>query len=220
MATRLYFGNDFPVITPAVNAAWSGGATVSRNKMRPEKADAAITIGSTISFVAATAGYKQIDKQFISLPISGSGTISGTFSGVLQVAEFATNDNVDQIIAHMRVVSKDGSTIRGTGIVVGSYGRTNEFSTSATYTSRLIGSGATATLTNVNYQDGDRIVLELGYCNSTAGTTPQAAAKWGDTIAAADLAVNETATAVGAPWIQFNNVNLRFYRPITLVTTS
>jgi hypothetical protein len=199
MPTTFFFSNRASPLTGlAFSTGWSGTAGATRWQLDLERGAWPIIVGDTISFGAATADYKHLDRQFVSPPLKGNQLISGKISGQLQVEEFVTNDNVDRICTHIRVVSRDGTQLRGTGLGVAKYGSTNEFST--TLTTRNICSGLTS-VQNINALDGDRIVVELGYSNSTAGTTPQAAALWGHSRSA----TNRSGRKPNRQWGRFSD---------------
>jgi hypothetical protein len=227
----MYFSNDpWEGVIP-VNNQWNSANTVQRYHWHPEPGgrDDPLTSGQLLSFVGATANYKQLDRQYVSPPLRGVQIISGFCTGFLQVQEFVTNDNVDRIVTHMRLVSNDGLTNRlQTGYFLTGRVGSKEFPTAMT--NRCIVSGNTNTLlSNMTGQDGDRIVLEIGYSNTTAGTTPQARAVWGaggynvtgqcgyNTTGAGVSQESQTSTNCW-PWFGFNNVVLDFYDEPTLVT--
>lgn len=213
MPTRFYF----PVTgvsqkaQPAFDSSWSSNAKFNtsgafRQRMVTIKGTDAITIGRTVN-TAATAGAAGLERQLISDALWGDQTINGTVSGQLMTREFATTDNCDMIIPVLRVVNNNGTVVRGTLLGSGNYGGVLEFVNNATCQNKRIFTGQS--ITTVNALDGDRIVLEIGCGNTTAGTTPQYACKWGTN--APDLPSNDQSqTTNGAGWFQLNNVNLRF----------
>lgn len=209
MATRFYFPLTTPpdgAITPSL-AAWNYTTEVLRRKMVTAKPTGdAITQGSQIGPWTATAGQTAVDRQYISAPLAAGQTISGTVAAQVMVREFATTDNVDRGLLAIKVVSADGATLRATLLALGNYGPTLEFISNATCRNKTFADGDAIT-TYTPTIEGDRIVVEIGYQNSTAGTTPEAAAKYGGN--ATDLPVNETQTTNGAPWIEFS-ANLTF----------
>lgn len=217
MPTKFYFQDTRTTeLAPAFSVAWSGNTTqASRRLMFAEKGTSIMADGTTLT-IAAAANSRALDRQYISLPLSGPQVISGTCSGQLLVREFVGNDNVNKIEFSVRLVNEDGTFFRATGLNVGTYSNISEFSTSMR--NKIIASGASATLTNITGQDGDRIVLEIGYATSVGGTTPQAAAKWGEF--AGDLPQNESQTVDGAGWFTFNNVDLVFKEnPTNVIVT-
>lgn len=222
MATKFYFQNrNGASVEVPPTVGWTGAANIQRFMMYPEKGTSPVVVGRTISTANAGAGSKELDRQYISPPLKGAQVISGYASGFLQVTEFVTNDNVDQIISSLRLCSEDGKVMRSpTGWLVSGRVPVFEFSVTTTYTNRAISSGAaggTNQLINpMTGQDGDRLVLEIGYGNSTAGTSPQAAARWGDN--APDVSGGQLQTVAGAGWFSLGQ-DLVFYRnPTSSIT--
>lgn len=199
MATRLYLPLDTAAPVNPGFGVWNYTSEAVRRLLARTKGSSAITIGTRVGPWTATAGQKALDRQYVSDPLSAQ-TISGTVAMQLMVREYATADNVNQLILLIKVVSKDGGTLRGTLLALGNYGPTLEFISNATHRNKTGADGDT--LTPVDAQEGDRIVVEIGYCNSVAGTTPEASAKFGEN--ATDLPVNETQTTNGAGWIEFS----------------
>jgi hypothetical protein len=174
----------------------------------------AIFTGHQIN-LGAGASAKHLDVQFISDPLWGDQSINGTVSGQCMVREFATTDNVNAVVSSIRVISNKGDSVRGTPLASGMWAgidTNGEFVNNATHRNVRMFTGET--VTTVNALDGDRICLEIGYNVAVGGgTSPQATAKYG--TLAADLPVgDESQTSDGAPWFQFNTINLRFKKPI------
>ncbi len=175
---------------------WMSTTGAQRNALTPIPDKVIPAVGSTIN-LGVNAGFIALDRQYISPGLSQNQTINGLYSGQLMVREFATTDNVDIVMLCAKVLSNDGSIIRGTLINSGNYGPVAEFINNNSLRNKTIASGQT--MNTVNALRGDRIVLEVGYQISTAGTTPQAAAGWGSS--APRLPVDETTTTNGAGWL-------------------
>lgn len=194
MSTRYNFADSAPAISTAVDALWTYTSEVSRRSLSNPKGSTTITSGTQIG--PWTTTNLAVDTQLISDPI-GAQTISGTVKGWMQQFEVAGTDNVLSMIG-LRVVSNDGSVVRGTLLAVSSaYGTAAELNTSQ----RNIQLANGATLVSVDAQNNDRIVLEVGYTD-VAGTTPEARARWGESVA--DCAENETETASRSGWLEFS----------------
>ncbi len=197
MSTFLYFSSaQIPNISPSFSGMWMSTTGAQRNVLTPIPDQVVPAVGSTIN-LGVNAGFIALDRQYISPGLADNQTINGLYSGQLMVREFATTDNVDIVMLCAKVVSNDGSTLRGTLINSGNYGPVAEFVNNASLRNKTIASGQT--LTTVNALRGDRIVLEIGYQDSAGGTTPQAGAGWGSS--APRLPVNETSTTNGAGWL-------------------
>lgn len=224
ITSNFYFSNRrYEGVIPFA-PQWNMTSEASRFKLLPEvgtNLEDRLVTGQLLSFAASSVNYKALDRQYVSPPLKGAQTISGRCTGFLQVLEVNANDNVDRIVTHMRLVSRDGLTDRGqTGYFVTGRVGTKEFNT--VYQNRCIVSGTTnTTLTNMTGQDGDRIVLEIGYSTVAGGTSSQARAIWGviEPAVTGNLTANEGQTSrVGWPWFRFVNSTLNFYTDETSVT--
>ncbi len=197
--TRLYFSSALGAsASPAYDAGWNYITEAARWRLKHTKGASALADGTQIGAWTGTAGQKALDRQYVSNPLNGAQSVGGSIKGQLLVQEVANTDNVDQIISVVKVVSIDGGTLRGTVLSSGSRGPTGEFRSTG-FRNKIIADGDGGSI--VAAQDGDRIVIEIGYSNSTAGTTPEAFARWGEN--ASDLPENETQTTDGAGWIEF-----------------
>jgi len=146
--------------------------------------------------------------MFISDPLDGDQTISGTVKGVIMATEnTGTADASSWFLAY--VISKDGTVRRGTlraGISSGL-----EFAVETTAQSRYFPPPGSA-VSSVNALDGDRIVVEVGIRTTNAGSGKDATLLF--TTGATDLPENQTqtvsssdSTAKGAaprPWVEFS----------------
>lgn len=201
--SRLYFttsdgGYDFfPGGTD--NGTWVDPFTYDVNLLKPFKGPHTLSTDATRS-LSGTANEKVLDALFVSPPLAAQ-TISGTVAMQMLVRELVSTDNVDRVIVGIRVISEDGSTTRGTLLTPANYGTTSEFLDTG-YRNKTAITAGTA-LTPVTAQLGDKLVIEVGYSNSTAGTTPQASSSIGDDSTLPDLGINETETS-GVSWIEFS----------------
>lgn len=199
--TRLYMPNTdtFSSLTPGF-AGWSTTTGAVRRYLAPFK-DTSDTVaaGATITCNAA-ANSTCLDRQYISPPLSGAQTISGTVKGYWMVKELATTDDIDRWPVTIRVLQSDGTTYRCTVLALADASPgVNE--TGTTLVNRVIADGDS--LSSCAAQDGDRIVVEVGYqVDATGGTTPQGASQFG--TSATDCAENETGTTSCSPWVEFS----------------
>jgi hypothetical protein len=111
--------------------------------------------------------------------------------------EFATEDNVNKRWRALRVVTPAGS-LRGTLAAIGATTSTTELSTSLSGQNHATGQS----LSSVAAQDGDYIVVELGYGESASGTTPN----WDMVLGGSgtDHANNNNDTTGSVPWVEFS----------------
>ena len=217
MPTRLYFNQQISgaPVNPAPSGAWGATAGAGRCILAPwrDGVTPAVTLPHVRAInIGAGAGSTALDRICITPGLDGAQSISGRISGQLMVREYATTDNVDRAIVNAKLVSNDGATIRAVLLAQGIYGPTLEFVNNATHRNKTLISGtAVVNVSTVDAQDGDRIVFEIGWSNSTAGTTPQAGALWGGgAYNSPVLPVNETQTTAAAGWIDFRDLDLKF----------
>lgn len=198
---RLWLPSDLTSpVAPAFEGGWTTTTGAVRRRLNHSKGASAIAPGTRLGW-ANTAGTKQLDRQYVSNPLDGAQSVGGSIKMQLQVREFANSDNVDQLMLAIKVVSIDGATVRGTVLALANYGPTAEFR-SAGFRNKIGADGDASTL--VDALDGDRIVVEIGYSNSTTGTTPEAQANYGE--AATDLPEGDEAQVPdGAGWVEFGS---------------
>jgi hypothetical protein len=203
VASRFYFpASTSADVSPAFDSGWLGTSQAVRRKLSLQKGTSAIADGTGIT-LPGTVNRSRLDRQYVSAPLAAQ-TISGTVKLQLLVKQSNADDNIDQLFLSIRVVSNDGSTFRGTLLSLGNYGPTSEYATTQRNKTGADGDS----LSSVVAQEGDRLVVEIGHSNTTAGTTPTATARWGEN--APDAAENETDTSDAAGWIEFSGtVTLR-----------
>lgn len=200
-ATRAWFSTAAftPPASTAVDATWSGSPTARRRMTTlSSKGASALAAGSTIT--VTTTGVSYIDRQYWLGPLKAQ-TISGNVKGQLMAREFVASDNVNRSNIGIRAVSGDGLTIRGTLLAVGVAGGNTVELLDTGFRNRSI--AIAAALTSTVVQDGDYLLIEVGFRSTTAGTTPEAAFLYGE--AGTDLAENETDTTQNPGWMEFAN---------------
>jgi hypothetical protein len=135
-------------------------------------------------------------------------TIAGTVKGQMRVVESATgaNENAQCVI---RIVSGDGTVVRGTLLASDTSALSNEYSaTSLTNRKFPKGwAGAGTSLSSVAVQDGDRLVIELGTRFGAVIGSYTAQARHGDT-GGTDMAEDESQTTDNVPWMEFSQTLL------------
>lgn len=157
-----------------------------------------------------TPGVDVLAVQAVSAPLAAQ-TINGNFDAVFKVSEnVAGLDGCSQIC--LRVVSGDGSTVRGVlyagqsaGSVVDEWPVVSSIGSApySTYTAFRFPAGASGptALSPVTCQDGDRLVVEIGYRHFDT-VSDFGRLVIGDD-AAGELAVGSSATANG--WVGFDS---------------
>lgn len=206
--TRFYFpSTGSSPISTAYDAEWDKTSEATSRTLESQRTNSALT-EQTCSENTATTPFDVAVGQFISAPLNGAQTISGNIRGIIQAREsnIAADFQAQTII---RIVSNDGSTVRGTLIAADTSGLSNEFTTTTTNTKfPKAWTGTGTTVTNVNAQNGDRIVVEIGIRSLNNVTTNRIATfKFGDpTDSTLDADENEIDTASFVPWIEFEHV--------------
>lgn len=201
-ATRFYLpSTGTPSISPATDGSWElTTGYISRNLVRTK-----ISSSELIQSTAHNSSNGTDDvliAQYISEDLP-AGAISGTVKGVTKAR--STNAAADlrtQIV--IKVVSSDGSTVRGTLLSHDTGSLTSEWSTSGTLNSRLAPVALrTNTLSSVTAQANDHIVIEIGYRrHATVSTSYTGRLYFQDN--ASDLPESDSDTTTGDPWIEFS----------------
>jgi hypothetical protein len=211
LATRFYIPSAAGTsgLTPTADAGWNyTSENTVRDLIRAKYASpSAIAAGVRIGPWTATAGQTALDSQLISPPLAAQ-TISGTLSAMFMKKEFATTDNVDRFHLAVKIINSAGvvqSTLLARGAQTGS--ATVENGTTAITTTFA----NAANLTSQTCSAGDRILVEVGYSNSTAATTPEASINFGENATDATLGNNATTTNRAA-WVEFS-ADLTFAAP-------
>lgn len=202
MATRLYLPLSVASqVSPAFDAEWENTGSAIRNQTHTVK-QASTLATSTLTVPASnTVPYDLLVGQWVSQPLDSNQTITGTVKGQIRVHESnAAADLRAQLI--IRVVTRDGSTVRGTLLAADTGVLANEFTTSLTNRQFPVGL-RTNTLTSVSAQTGDRVVIEVGLRQHTSGISRTSQFSLGDS-AASDLAEDETSTAANNPWLELS----------------
>jgi len=208
MTTRLYYSADTaaPGISPAFDASWERTTDAVRRNLENDKIDTDVNAPINLAVASGStntpAGASDIlIAQYISGQLSGSQTISGAIKGRMRASEnTGAADMRTQCV--VRVVDSAGTTVRGTLIASDGSALASEWATSIT--NRKVPLGSPATPTSVAAQDGDRIVVEVGYRKHENATTSRTGTiQVGAILGATDLPEDETTTAANAPWIEF-----------------
>jgi hypothetical protein len=190
-------------ISPAFDASWEATGTPTRFPLivdNSEHSAVASTAVATILNVPAGAVDVAI-AQFVSAPLSGNQTIAGAIKGQIRALESNAAGDLDPQCV-IRVLSNDGTTVRGTLIPSDTSALGHEFNNAALRNVKYPKGGST-TPTSVAALDGDRIVIEVGYRKHENATTSRTGTlSFGDN-AGTDLAEDETTTTANDPWFEF-----------------
>jgi hypothetical protein len=225
LATKLYLSGASPPLTPADATFFSTGQAWDIPTVTPPAAlklartgnwpaSTAFTAITSDAETSATNARDVAIRRFVSDPLVGAQTITGTLKGQAQMMESAGGMNALPTI-QAKVISNDGSTLVGT--LYGGDSRTttvDELNLSLT-NGRIPASGVSpVTLSSVSASDGNRILIEVGArANNTVTTSFTAQLRVGNTTTpggANDLGEGtfETASGLNA-WVEFSQ-NLNF----------
>jgi len=196
MATRFYYeANNTPPVSPAFDGGWQSTAEAVRRKAALTKSAATETLSGSLG---GAAGDNDLVCQIVSPPLDGDQTISGSWTHVLRARELAGTDNIRARRWALKVVSNDGSTVRGTLRAYGASGTVTEYGTAL---SGILMANL-GSLTSVNALNGDRVVIETGIGSDVTGTTPQWEAVLGGNGTDHAATNGDTTGTVG--WVEFS----------------
>ena len=191
MATRFYLpSSGAAAVNPATSAQWDNTITGwARRRCVLAKTNSG---GLDLTWSGATAlGADILFAQYVSDPLSGPGTISGSVA--ISIRSLESNPLANAILdLGVKVVSNDGLTVRGT-LVAASGGA--EFPTSAA--SRYV----PKSIASCNFEDGDRVVIEIGA--KKASTDDYTLTLQVRDDAAGDLDAADGDTDLESPWVEF-----------------
>lgn len=194
-----------PAISPTPDAGWEKTSDNERILASKATTASAMTTVTAIKDVNNTA-YDILRLQYIYGPLAAQ-TISGEVLGVMRVQE--SNGAADASTQMgIKVVSNDGSSVRGTALALSDDALAVEVS-SLGLTSRFLPQGNNSeALTTVEAEAGDYLVIEIGMRGREASTTSRTFSwRIGD-AAASDLSYNQTGTTDLRPFISFYGSSL------------
>lgn len=208
--TRFYLSSTpWTLNTPGFHAGWEHtGEAVRRRAVPGAKSSTAFENLAASESVSSGARRDVLIAQYVSPPLAGTGTLSGAVWGLIRCAQSATGGLIRSQIC-IKVVSGDGSTVRGTVYNFDDGGAGTEWSTGAQGAEYFPRSGIEVALTSsVAWQDGDRIVIEVGYGAENDNTTTHTGTIHGGDNAGSDHAGEDETTELN-PWIELTQ-NLPF----------
>jgi hypothetical protein len=194
-------------VSPAYDAGWeSEHASFGRWRTAP-----GLEAGSLSDFsrVGTSGTTQQIAGQWVTDPLAGDQTISGTFDLVIRAVESVALANAALALC-LRVIKPD-LTVRGV-LFAHADGVTPEFP--PTDPATVIVSGGT--LSPVDALAGDRIAVELGPGDITLDES--ATIRLGAPAGVADFALTAGLTTDLRPWLEFSQT-LTFAGPETAAAT-
>jgi hypothetical protein len=217
MATRLWPTDTAPGISPALDAVWDNSGLLQRRLLGPSSADYVFGT-SVLSSGSGVANEDTALYQFIYGPLAAQ-TFSGTLKGQFFCREAnAAADARVQIVA--RVLSSDGSTVRGTLYGPDTAALSSEFAVQtdgSLATNRNIPRGGAQSVAGIAAQAGDYLVVEVGFRNHGTNTgAVRVSAGADEATATTDAPEDETTTVSGIyrSWLEFSH-DITINTPLT-----
>jgi hypothetical protein len=176
--TRLYLNNTAAPITPTVKGTWTSSANASSTLMDTSKSG---SIQNSQLVVSSSVGQKFMHLQAVSKPLSAAVTLSNVLN--LVVAAGSSQASSCSYAAHVYVTQGDSTTlVRGTLLSNHAEGIASPWTGGSLPSPGIAGRNfsASTSVSTVNAQAGDRIVVEIG-CEVVGGTGPTAAIAYGGT---------------------------------------
>ena len=214
MATRLYphaAGAPGPVITPS--ASWDVTSGYSQ-RLLTDTLDSDTALSTTVTNTKAVAGpINVLVVQFLVLGLDAQ-TISGNLKG-----QFRCNESNAAADAHVqtivRVVDPATMTVRGTllaataSVAISASAGTDNYEMATTLTNRKVPSGwsgSGVSLSSVDAEAGDALVVELGVrCFDVAATSRTFTFSTIRATTSSDYAEDETSTGTANCWLEFSH---------------
>lgn len=204
MATRFYLHSSPTTLgAPIFNAGWLSTTSARRFFMSTVRKNSSFFVNATSS-TSSTAVQDSLSVQFISDPIKAQ-TISGTVKGVVRTNEdSATTDARAQLAIY--VWDRSLTVLRGTLLTFSAAALASEFTVTPIGTNRKFPLAwvTPVAMTSVIAQEGDRVVIEVGWRKHAAVAVRSCDFEFGDN-SASDLAEDETSTAQNNPWFEISD---------------
>lgn len=201
MPSRFYFDSvTAPSISPAFDAAWEQTGQAVRLRLQYKKTLSTVSAltDSTSVTIPITTTQDILIAQFISEPFGYNLLIDArNWSMVIgKCSENATTNNA-HLAFSLRIISQDGSIVRGT--LRSSFTTISEFPLTASAATRIIAAAACTPLTS---QAGDRICLEVGIRANGPTAAGSGKMRFG-TSATSDFALTTALTTDLNSWCEF-----------------
>lgn len=210
MATRFYLpASGTCPITPTPDTAWDTTTGFGSYPTDTTKTNTALANGTTRTSTVVLVLENRLDRVYVSTQqLAGQTITAGTFSGVVLCEESSGGaDAWWQVI--IRVVSSDGSVVRGT-LYAGSTATSPSATTgaengemgAASFQSRIKNALPTTSVTALS---GDRIQIELGARWIPSSTSRTFFIGYGDPTGTADAALTAALSTNRDPWVELSN---------------
>ena len=196
-AQRLYLPGTnatSPVVTPSWEWTTAYGTPV-RRYMDSNKDN---TYQGQETYETDAAWVNFMVRQYISHPLNGAQTITGTVKGQIIASEYSAAGNFHWV-SKIRVMSNDGATNRG--YLLGETVDSTELNSGKMNRSFLAGDA----LSSVEALDGDRIVIDIGIQAQNSSASSYGLFVWWRDNGASDLPEDDTDTDETLnSWIEFS----------------
>jgi len=202
MATKLYLpsSGSGPLGSLAVDSNWELSTAMVRRPCYVYKTNSSLSTTQLTWGSTTTQQWCWYQFQSPRLAAGYSWTTSDTVSMVIGKCAETTNSGDSHLAYVVRVVSGDGSTIRG---VIGLYHATStEFPLMASAATR-IHSARTGGATNFSSQAGDRIIIEIGL-HGFSPALELIQMRVGDPTATEDFALTAALTTDLCSWVELS----------------
>lgn len=202
MATRLYLpiSGTPPLSSLGVDSQWERSDNLSRLPCYTTKQNTALTTSSYTWQTTSTGQWVWRQWQTETMSAGYSWTTSDTVSMVIGKCAETSNSGDSHLAYCIRVVSADGTTVRGQ---IGFYGATStEYPLIANAATR-IHNARTGGAGTFSSSIGDRIIIEIGL----HGVTPALESiqmRFGDPSATSDFALTAALTTDLVPWVELS----------------
>lgn len=174
-------------VSPGFDGGWEATGDADRLAMVTTRISSAFTDKSITTLLVAG---QTLFRQYVSAPLQAQTFHAPVFIYARAMETLGSLNGFSQIV--LKVVSNDGSTMRGTLLSIGEYSGGTEWNT-ATRNKAFVNGRVPTPVTAIA---GDRIVLEIGLSHDALITT--AAINFGDN-SSTDLPRDEVATAADNP---------------------
>ena len=213
---RFYFQSSKPGdVSPSYSASWHKNSDAqSRLELVPVTIGSAMTTSGQIITDTASGARFMLARQFVSPPLLGQTIPAGTVKGQIRALESNTALNAT-LAFNVRVCNSEGTITQTVLDIQASDSTSTPPVLAASLRNRqLMNSSESAAISFSQFtvNDGDRLVIEVGYRKSNTTSSRYSTFRYGD-VAASDLPEDNTGTDDYNPWIEFSQF-IRLAAPI------
>lgn len=200
MATRFYLQSSGSApVNPSYDGGWEQTGEADRVILISKlQLDVVTTLTNKQVTVPNTTTQDILNRQFVSQPIPPTNfRASDTVSLVVRCFENANSNNATLAVV-VKVVSQDGSILRGT--LYSNFNTGTEFPLSGSAATRIVNAAA---LSALNTLPGDRLVVEIGVHAASPTAAGSANQRFGSS-ASSDFALTSGLTSDLNPYIELS----------------